>query len=70
MGILGGLFGGSVVKNLPVDAGDTGLIRDLGRSHMPRSNKACTKQLLSLCSKAWELQLLSPCTITMEARAP
>ena len=30
--------GGSVVKNPPANAGDTGLIPDLGRSHMPRSN--------------------------------
>ena len=30
--------GGSVVKNLPANAGDTGLIPDLGRYHMPLSN--------------------------------
>ena len=29
---------GAVVKNLPVNAGDTGLSPDPGRSHMPRSN--------------------------------
>ena len=29
---------GSVVKNLPRNAGDTGFIPDLGRSHMPRGN--------------------------------
>ena len=28
----------SVVKNLPANAGDLGSIRDLGRSHLPRSN--------------------------------
>ena len=28
----------SVVKSPPVSAGDMGLIPDLGRSHMPRSN--------------------------------
>ena len=27
-----------VVKNLPADAGDTGLILNLGRSHMPQNN--------------------------------
>ena len=27
-----------VVKNLPANAGDTGLILNLGRSHMPRNN--------------------------------
>ena len=30
--------GGSVVKNLPANAGDTGSIPGLGRSHMPWSN--------------------------------
>ena len=33
-----GFPGGSVVKNLPADAGDTGLIPGLGRSHMLQSN--------------------------------
>ena len=35
-----GFSGGSVVKNLPASAGDTGSVLDLGRSHMPRSNWA------------------------------
>ena len=30
--------GGSVVKNLPAKAGDTGSCPGPGRSHMPRSN--------------------------------
>ena len=30
--------GGAVVKNLPANAGDTGSIPGLGRSHMLRSN--------------------------------
>ena len=30
--------GGSVVKHLPANAGDTGSIPDLGRFHMPWSN--------------------------------
>ena len=30
--------GGSVVKNPPANAGDTGSIPGLGRSHMPWSN--------------------------------
>ena len=30
--------GGAVVKNPPVNAGDTGLSPGPGRSHMPRSN--------------------------------
>ena len=33
----GGLPSGLVVKNPPVDAGDTGSISGLGRSHMLRS---------------------------------
>ena len=33
-----GLPGGTVVGNLPANAGDTGSSPGLGRSHMPRSN--------------------------------
>ena len=33
-----GLPGGSVGKNPPAGAGDTGLIPGLGRSHMPRGS--------------------------------
>ena len=33
-----GFPGGSVVKNPPANAGDVGLIPDLGRSHMSQSN--------------------------------
>ena len=50
--VLPGFPGGSVAKNLPANAGDQGSIPDLGRSHMPWSNRVCTPQLLSLCSKA------------------
>ena len=39
--------GGSVVKNPPANAGDTGPIPGLGRSHMPRGNRAHVPQLLS-----------------------
>ena len=35
---LGGFPGGSVVKNHSANAGDTGSIPDLGRSHMLGSN--------------------------------
>ena len=31
-------LGGTVVKNLPANAGDTGSSPGPGRSHMPRSN--------------------------------
>ena len=37
-----GLPGGSLVKKLLVNAGDTGLTPGLGRFHMPQSNKAHT----------------------------
>ena len=43
-----GFPGGAVVKNLPANAGDTGLSPGPGRSHMPRSDWACVPQLLSL----------------------
>ena len=33
-----GFPGGTVVENLPANAGDTGLSSGLGRSHVPRSN--------------------------------
>ena len=35
---IGGFPGGTVVENLPANAGDTGSSPGLGRSHMPRSN--------------------------------
>ena len=38
--------GGAVVKNPPANAGDTGVISDLGRSHTPQSSEACALQLL------------------------
>ena len=38
IGLLWGPPGGSVVKNPPTTAGDTGSIPGLGRSHMPQSN--------------------------------
>ena len=53
-------LGGSVVKNLPVNAGDTTLIPDPGRSHIPRNNQAHIPQLLSLCPRAHTPQLLKP----------
>ena len=65
-----GFPGGTVVKTLPANAGDTGLSPGPGRSHMPRSNWACAPQLLSLCSRAREPQLLSPHATTTEAHAP
>ena len=52
--------GGAVVKNPSASAGDTGSSPGLGRSHMPRSNKARVPQLLSLHSRACKPQLLKP----------
>ena len=54
-----GFPGGSVVKNLPANVGDTGLIPGLGRSRMQWSHEAHVPQLLNLRSRVWELQLLA-----------
>ena len=56
----GGFPGGTVVRSLPANAGDTGSSPGLGRSHMPRSNWAREPQLLSL--RVWSL-----CSETREA---
>ena len=47
---------GPVVRNLPTNAEDTGLILGPGRSHMPQSNKAHSQQLLSPHTKCHALQ--------------
>ena len=65
-----GFPGGAVVKTPPANAGDTGSIPGPGRSHMPQSNWARVPQLLSLCSRAHEPQLLSPRAATTEAHVP
>ena len=57
-----GFPGGTVVENLPANAGDVGSSPGLGRSHMPRSGWAREPQSLSLC--VWSL-----CSATREARA-
>ena len=54
------LWGGSVVKNLPANAGDPGSIPGPGISHTPWSNKACVPQLLNARPGAQEPQLLKP----------
>ena len=48
-----GFPGGTVVENLPANAGHTDSSPGLGRSHMPRSNQAREPQLLSL--RVWSL---------------
>ena len=42
-----------MVKNLPVNAGDTGSIPGPGRFHMPQSN-------MSMGHKYWSLRALEP----------
>ena len=55
-----GFPGGTVVKSLPANAGDTGSSPGLGRSRMPQSDWARQPQLLSL--RVWSL-----CSATREA---
>ena len=55
-----GFPGGTVVENLPANAGDTGSSPGLGGSHVPRSSWAREPQLLSL--RVWSL-----CSATREA---
>ena len=49
-----------MVKSPAANAGDMGLIPGLVRSDMAQSNQVQAPQLLSLCSRAWERQLLKP----------
>ena len=62
--------GGTVVGNPPANAGDSGSSPGPGRSHVPQSDWAREPQLLSLCCKAREPQLLSPQATTTKARVP
>ena len=55
-----GFPGGSVVKNLPANAGDRDSIPGPGGTHMPQRNEARALQLLNLCSRAQEPKLLKP----------
>ena len=50
-----GFPGGSVVKNPPANAGDTGLVPGPGRYHRPWRNEAHEPQILGLCSRPWDL---------------
>ena len=59
----------TVDKNSPANAGDTGLSPGSGRFHMLWSNQTRV-QLLDLCSRAHELQLLNPRATTTEACMP
>ena len=51
-----------MVEGPPGNVGDMHSVPGQGRVHKPRSSwaHAHMPQLLSLCSKAWELQLLKP----------
>ncbi|KAM9052784.1 CDK2-associated and cullin domain-containing protein 1 isoform 2-T2 [Megaptera novaeangliae] len=61
----------NIVKGLyTLRPGDTGSSPGPGRFHMLQSNWALVPQLLSLCSRAREPQLLSPHATTTEAHAP
>ena len=73
-GNLGGFPCGPVVKYPPCNVRDTGLIPGPWRSHMSWRSSACCPQLLSLCSRAQEPQLLKPtclelCSATRELTA-
>ena len=58
---MGGFLSGSVIKNPSANAGDMSSVPDPGRSREPR--------LLSLCSRAAELQLLNACAAGAEGLA-
>ena len=67
---MGGDFpGGTVVKNLPASAGDTGSSPGPGRFHMPQSNEACAPQLLSLRATTAEACAPRACALQREATA-
>ena len=66
MGEGGDFPGGTVVKNPPANAGDTGSSPGPGRFHMPQSNWAREPQLLSLRCRARKPQLLSLRAATTE----
>ena len=62
---------GTVDKNLPANARDTGSIPELGKSHTPQSNSACAPQPLRPAHvRAHEPQLLRLQATTTEACAP
>ena len=59
--------GSTVCENPPASAEDTGSIPGPGRCRIPRRNQAHAPQQLSPCSRAQELQLLSPHATSAEA---
>ena len=67
---MSGFPGGPVIKDSPANAGGVGSILGAGRSHMLQSNESWAPQLLSLCSRAREPQMLSPSAATTEILTP
>ena len=65
-----GLPGGSVVKNLPANAGDTGSIPGPRRSHTLQSKQVPYTTAIEPVLLSQEPQLLSPRAATTEAQAP
>ena len=55
-------------RSLPVSVGDLGSIPDLGRSHMPWSNKVLAPQLLRLWAAATEDSVPRACALPQETR--
>ena len=62
----GGFFGGSVIKNPPVNAGDTGSNPDLGGSHMPGVTKPLCHNKNYRNEKAMHCNQSSPCLVQRE----
>ena len=70
MTFLGAFPGGSVGGNPLAHVGDMGSIPSPGGPHMLGNNSAWAPQLLSLCSRAREPQLLRPHATSTEDRVP
>ena len=66
---IAGFPGGSVAKNPPASAADKDSIPDPRRYHMLWSNKDHAPQILSLCSRVQEPQLLKLMRPTVRAAA-
>ena len=63
---MGDFPGGVVDNNLPVHAGDMGLIPGPGRSHMPQTNWAHMLQLLSQSAPTTEAHAPRACALQQE----
>ena len=65
-----GFPGGSALRNLSANAGDTGSVLDPEDPMCHRAAQPIHHQLLSLCSRAWEIQLLHSRATATEACQP